>query len=121
MRSADGAVGVGLVEGGLEPFDGQRELAADVQEDLVGADGVGADQRAFDELVGVALHQGVILEGGRLALVAVDGQVERLGLAEHAPLPPGLEAGAAPAQDVGGVDVSWISSGVMARAARRPR
>ena len=35
--AADGAVGVGLVEGGLEPLDGQGELAPDVEEDLVGA------------------------------------------------------------------------------------
>ncbi len=103
MLRPDGAVGVGLVERRLEALDAQRELAPHVQEYLGGADGVGADERALDDLVRVALDQGVVLEGGRFALVPVDREVHRLGLAQHAPLAAGLEAGAAPAEDVGRV------------------
>ena len=50
------------------------------EENLGRLDGVGAD-RALNELVGIALHEGVMIKGGGLALVAVDGEVERLGLA----------------------------------------
>src|SRR5581483_323534 len=54
------------------------------------------------QLVGVVLDEHVVLERGRLALVAVDDEVHGLGLAHHRPLLARLEAGAAPAEDVGG-------------------
>ena len=52
--------------------------------------------------MGVALHEGVVLEGGRFALVAVDDQVDGLRLAQHPPLAAGVEARPAPAQDARG-------------------
>src|SRR5207253_2256730 len=46
-----------------------------------------------------------VLERRRLALVAVDDEVDGLGLAQHRPLATGLEAGTSPAEEVGRVDV----------------
>ena len=53
----------------------------------------------------VALNEHVVLEGGRLGLVPVDHQVGQRVLAQHRPLAPGREAGAAPAQQAGRVDL----------------
>ena len=103
MSRAHRAVGVGVVEGGLDPLEPEGELAADVDEGLRHLQGVGGDEHALDELVGVALDQQVVLEGGRLALVAVDHQVGDRVLAQHGPLAAGREAGTAPAQEAGRV------------------
>ena len=83
----------------------ERELAPHEDEGLGRAGGVGADHRALDDLVGVGLQEHVVLVGARLALVAVDDHVGRRGLLEHRPLPADLEAGAAPAEEVGGHDL----------------
>ena len=66
---------------------------------------VGGDEHALDDLVRVALDEQVVLEGGRLALVAVDHEVGDRVLAQHRPLAPGREAGAAPAEQAGRVDL----------------
>ena len=55
------------------------------------------------QLVGVALDQQVVLEGGRLALVPVDHQVGDRVLAQHGPLAAGREPGATPAEQAGRV------------------
>ena len=53
---AEQSVLVGLLDGDLEAFDGQRILGADVDEAAVGAHGVGADDHAFDHAVRIAFE-----------------------------------------------------------------
>ena len=100
-----GAVGVGLVERLLQPLEPEGELAAEVDEGLGHLEGVGRDEHALEDLVRVALNEQVVLEGGRLGLVAVDHEVGDRVLAQHRPLAPGREAGAAPAEQAGRVDL----------------
>src|SRR5206468_9790909 len=88
--AADGPEGVRLVDGGGQALETEGELAAHEYEGLAGSDRVGADERALDDLVGVLLQEHVVLEGAGLALVAVDDEVDRLGLAQHPPLLAGL-------------------------------
>ena len=54
------------------------ELAADVDEAELGADGVAGDGHALDQQVRVVLHDLPVLERARLALVGVADQVDRL-------------------------------------------
>ena len=105
MLLPDRAVGVGLVQRRLQALEAQGELAAQVDEGLADLQRVGGDQHALEDLVRVALNEHVVLEGGRLGLVPVDHQVGERGLAQHRPLAPGREAGAAPAQQAGRVDL----------------
>ena len=102
---ADRAVRVGLVEGLLQPLEPEGELAAQVDEGLADLEGVGRDQHALEDLVRVALYEHVVLEGRRLRLVAVDDEVGQRVLAQHRPLAPGREAGAAPPEQAGRVDL----------------
>ena len=90
---------VGLVDLGLEDLLHVVELAADVDVGDLRADGVAGDRAPLDQQVRVALHQHVILERARLALVGVAGDVLRLGrvLEDELPLQAGREAGAAAA------------------------
>ena len=118
MSLADRPVRVGLVQGLLDPLEAEGELAADVDEGLGHLQGVGGDEHALDQLVGVALDQQMVLEGGRLALVPVDHQVGDRVLAQHRPLAAGREAGPAPAEQAGRVDLAATASGVMVRALR---
>ena len=101
----DGAVGVGVVEGGLHPLEAEGELAPDEDEHLGDLQRVGGYHHAFDELMGITLHQQVVLEGGRLRLVAVDHQVGDRALPQHRPLAAGREPGAAPSEQAGRVDL----------------
>ena len=55
-----------------------EELAADVDVGDLRADRVAADRAPLDEQMRIALHQQVILERARLALVGVAGDVARL-------------------------------------------
>ncbi len=103
--AAHRAVGVGLVQRRLQALEAQGELPAQVDEGLADLQRVGRDQHALEDLVRVALNEHVVLEGGRLGLVAVDHQVGQRVLAQHRPLAPGREAGAAPAQQAGRVDL----------------
>ncbi len=103
MSLPDRAVAVGLVEGGLHPLEAEGELAADEDEHLGDLEGVGGDEHALDQLVGIPLDEQVVLEGGRLALVPVDHQVGDRVLAQHGPLAAGGEPGPAPTEQAGGV------------------
>ena len=100
---AQEAGGVGLVDGPLAGSAGRAgELAADVDERVVHAEGVGGDGRPLDQLVRVALEQLAVLEGAGLGLVGVHHQVERRGVRARKPhLTPAGEAGPAPAPQVG--------------------
>ena len=56
----------------------------------------------FQEAVGVGFQIMAVLEGARLALVAVDRHQARAGFgADEAPLAPGRETGAAEAAQAG--------------------
>ena len=116
----DRAVPVGVVEGGLHPLEAEGELAPDVDEHLGDLQGVGGDDHALDELVGVALDQQVVLEGGRLALVAVHHQVGDRVLAEHGPFASGRESGPAPPSRLAVSTSAATASGVMVSALRSP-
>src|SRR5262249_22665119 len=100
----DRPVRVRLVERRLQTLDRQGKLATDEDEGLCCADRVRTDEGPFDQLMRIPLDQGVVLERRRLALVAVDRQIDGLSLTKHAPLATGLEAGAATAEHVGHVD-----------------
>jgi len=65
-------VGVGVVHRLGHPLEAEGELAADIDERLGDLECVGGDEYALDQLVRVALDEQVVLEGRRLALVAVD-------------------------------------------------
>ncbi len=106
MLRADVAGRVGLVEGGGDALLGQGHLAPDVEEGLAAADRVAGEQDALDQLVGIALHEDAVLVGAGLALVAVDDEVAgpHAGRAE-APLDAGREAGAAPTEEAGRLDL----------------
>ena len=69
------AARVRLVDRALEHVLHVEELAADVDVGDLRADGVAGDRAPFDQQVRVALHQQVILERARLALVGVAGDV----------------------------------------------
>ena len=79
---------------------GLVELAAHVDVAGLAVDGVGRNDAALDELMGIVLHEEAVLVSPRLPLVRVDAEVARLVvLGQEAPLHPGREAGpAAPAQ-----------------------
>ncbi len=95
---AEEAVLVRLGDGAAEPLVPQGELAPDVDERLMALDGECRDHDALDQLVRVALHEHVVLERGRLALVGVHGEVARVHvLGQERPLLAGAEPGAAPA------------------------
>ena len=55
----------------LQPADGQRVLAADVDVALVGADRVGGDGHALEHAVRIALEDAAVHEGAGVALVGV--------------------------------------------------
>src|SRR5690606_32859693 len=79
---------------GLEPALHVVELAADVDVGDLRADRVTRDETALDEQVRVPLHEDVVLEGARLALVGVAADVLRLQrvLLHELPLHAGGEA-----------------------------
>ena len=76
---AERAVLVGLVARLLQALEPEGELAPAEDEGLLGADRVGRDRRPLDDLVRVALDEQVVLEGRRLALVAVHDEVASSG------------------------------------------
>ena len=90
----------------LEALDGQRVLGADVDVALVRADGVGADDHAFEHRVRVAFEHGAVHERAGVAFVArCRGRTCVVALARGRKLPfqAGREAGAAAAAQAGGL------------------
>ena len=92
---AERSSGIGIVDRSLDPLETEGELAAQEDEGLADLEGVGGDDHTFDELVRFLLNEKVVLEGGRLRLVTVDDEIGHIGLAQHRPLAPRREAGAA--------------------------
>ena len=87
-----------------EMLDRYGILRADVDVAVAGPDGVGADEHALDDSVGVALAHPTVHERPGIALVGVADQVFRLagGVAAELPLPPRGKARApAPAKATG--------------------
>ncbi len=48
---------VGVVDGLLDSFESERELASNEEEDLVYLQGVGRNDDALDDLMGIALDE----------------------------------------------------------------
>ena len=103
MFGAQQAACPGLVDGQSQALHRQGIFMAHIDEALVGADGVAADDHAFQDGVGVALHHRPVHEGPGVAFVAVADEIFHLAghLAAEAPLAPGGEAAAAPAPQAG--------------------
>jgi len=81
------------------------EFAAAVDVDGFRLDGVGGDQRAFDELVRIVLQNLAVFERARLRFVGVDHNVlDWLVPGDEAPFDAGREARAAAPAQVGGLD-----------------
>src|SRR6185295_3590870 len=92
----------------LHPFALGDVFAADVDDAVVRADGVAGQQAAFDQQVGIVLHDLPVLAGARLALVGVDHQVVRplaLLLGHEGPLQAGGESRPAPPAQSGVLDL----------------
>ena len=98
--------GVGLAYGARDPTDDVRNLAADVDEGVVRADGVGRVDAALDEGVRVVVHERDVLAGTRLRLVTVDDEVVGATgvLRDEAPLHAGREACASAPTQAGLLD-----------------
>ena len=108
------AFGPGLLDGLVEPELGEVVFAPDVDEALIGAHGKAGDGHAFQDLVGVALHDIAVLDGAGLAFVGVADDVflgHRQGPGEG-PLEAGGEAGAAAAAQARGLYFLHHRSGV---------
>src|SRR5262249_15589352 len=80
------------------------ELAPYIDVSNLRPDRVAADGAPFDQQVGIALHEHVVLERARLALVGVAADVLRPGgvLEDELPFEPGWKSGAAAATQTGG-------------------
>src|SRR5579862_7902666 len=98
---ADEPGGPGLGQLGLEDLLYVVELAPDVDVGRLGSDGVAADEAPLNEQVRVPLHEHVVLERARLALVGVAADVPGLGrlFVDELPLEPRGEPGAAAAPE----------------------
>ena len=96
----------GLSDGHLQPVDGDGVLGPDIDVALVGTDGVAGDGHGLDDAVGVPLQHRAVHKGPGVPLVGVAADklhpVGAHGVVGHLPLPPGGEAGAAPAPEAGG-------------------
>ena len=92
--------------GFFETLDRERVLRAHVDNRFGRADGVCADQHAFDQRVRVALDDGSVHERAGVALVGVADQIfGRTGaLAGGVPFEPGREACAAASRETGYFD-----------------
>ena len=90
-----------------QPLHGQGILGTDIDEHLTGPNGIGADEHALNEGVGVRLDDGPVHEGAGVALVGVADEVLLLPLCLPGgiPLEPRGEAGAAAAGQAGDLDL----------------
>ena len=93
----------------LHGADRKRIFRADIDVAIARAGSVTGDRHAFDQAIGVALHQHAVGEGAAVALVGVaDDVLGRTGREQHGvPLDAGREAGAAAAaqaRQLDGVD-----------------
>ncbi len=102
------AVLAGLLDGDGEVHHGQRVLVAHVDEPLVRAHGVGADDNALQHRVRIALHDRAVLERAGVTLVAVahDELAVASGVAACPPLARGNEPGAAASAQAGALDLA---------------
>ena len=112
-------VGVGRGNGPFQTLRAVRELAPDVDVGGMGADGVGRDEDAFQQHVGIVFDDGPVLERSGLALVGVAAQIDGLVgiLGQEAPFHAGAETGPAPAAQVRVLDLG----GDVFRGERRQR
>ncbi len=97
---------LGRLDRALEHGHKPRVLAADDEDRLRGADGVGRDHEALDDEVRVGGEQRLVDADRRVGAVAVGDHValDGAGLGDRAPLVGGGVAGAAAAAQPGGPD-----------------
>ena len=95
---------VSLVHGRLDAAGRLGILAADVDEGMGYLVGPGGDDRAFDDLVGVPLHELTILERPGLGLVPVDDQIGGALGCEETPFHAGREGCPSSAEQVRRLD-----------------
>jgi hypothetical protein len=100
---AEEALGLRFGDRALEDLGAVDELAADVDEGLLGLDGPRGDRDAFQHLVRVLVDDLAVLVGAGFGFVGVDDQVGGLArlTVEELPLHAGGEAGAAAAAQAG--------------------
>ena len=103
---AEEALGLRFGDRALEDLGAVDELAADVDEGLLGLDGPRGDRDAFQHLVRVLVDDLAVLVGAGLGFVGVDDEVSGLArlTVEELPLHAGREAGAAAAAQAGDFD-----------------
>ncbi len=95
------AVGLGLRDRDLKAVDGNGVLGAHIDVALIGPDGIARDGHGLQHRVRVALQNGAVHEGARVALIGVADDVFGIRLAFRGQLPldaGGEAAAAAPAQ-----------------------
>lgn len=102
---ANQAVGVGLVDGGLENGSLVVELTADVNVGSGGIHAAAGKQAALDKLVGVLANNLSVLAGTGLTLISVDNEVSGAGVlvpagrVHEGPLEAGRETGTTSASE----------------------
>ena len=97
----------GVFDGFLETDDGQRVLGTDIDDGRGSADGIGTDEHAFDEVMGVAFDDRAVHERTGVAFVGVADEVLLIafGILRRSPFEGGGETGAAAAAEAGDVDL----------------
>ena len=80
---AEGALLVRVVECLLHSFKSEGEFSTQIDERLIHLQCVRCDGDALHQLVGVALNEVVVLEGGGFGFVTVHDEVTRRCLAQH--------------------------------------
>ena len=92
-----------LVDGQLQTGNRERVFRADIDETVLGADGIATDGHGFDDGAGVAFHDGTIHERAGVAFVSVANDVLffSLNASGDLPLHAGGESRAATAADTG--------------------
>ena len=98
----------GLLQGDLEPVDGEWILSPDIDKTVVRADAVTADGHGFEDGVRVAFHDGTVHESSRVSFVGVADDIFRVILicAAEFPFLSGREACASATAKSGSLDHS---------------
>ena len=80
MLSPSSPYSRGLCNGVFEALNGQRIFGADVDEALVGANGVAGNGHGFENGVGVAFAGGAVHVSARVTFVSVTNDIFLVGL-----------------------------------------
>ncbi len=93
------AKAAGLVDGDLEPADGQGVFGPDIEEAVGGPDGISADDESFQDSMGISLQETPVHEGPRVSFIRIANNIFRLprGFSGQLPLAARGKTGPAPA------------------------